>query len=67
MQFILENKRLWGQLEFNKYENLLKPKILQPFENNLSFNLYVVLSACWLIITLEVEVEFNGKNTNRIK
>jgi len=54
-------------LESNKYENLLKFIVLQTFQNNLGFNLCVLLYTYHLIITSEVEMEFNKESTNKNK
>ena len=54
-------------MESNKYENLLKFIVLQTFQNNLGFNLCVLLYTYHLIITSEVEMEFNKESTNKNK
>ena len=40
-------------MEFNKYRNLSKYIRFQTFQNNLDFNLYVVLSTSSVIVILE--------------
>jgi len=54
-------------LESNKYENLLKFIVLQTFQNNLGFNLYILLYVYHLIITSKVKVELNKESIDKNK